>query len=36
MTVLRELKKYKLDLLELQKVRLEGGGTENVGDYTFF
>jgi hypothetical protein len=36
MTVSRELARYKLDLLEVQEVRWEGGGTERVGEYTFF
>jgi hypothetical protein len=33
---LRELAKYKLDLVGVQEVRWEGGGTEPVGEYTFF
>jgi hypothetical protein len=36
MKVLRELPKYKLDLVELQEVRWEGSGTEPAGEYTFF
>jgi hypothetical protein len=36
MTVSRELFKYKLDLLGVQEVRWEGGGTETAGEYTFF
>jgi hypothetical protein len=36
MTVLRELSKYKLDLVGVQEVRWEGGGTEPAGEYTFF
>jgi hypothetical protein len=36
MTVSRELLKYKLDLVEGQEVRWEGGGTEPAGEYTFF
>jgi hypothetical protein len=36
MTVLRELARYKLDLVGVQEVRWEGGGTEPAGDYTFF
>jgi hypothetical protein len=36
MTISRELSKYKLDLVELQEVRWEGGGTEPVAEYTFF
>jgi hypothetical protein len=34
MTVWRELFKYKLDLVGLQEVRWEGGGTEPAGEYT--
>jgi hypothetical protein len=36
MTVLRDLSKYKLDLVAAQEVRGEGGGTELAGEYTFF
>jgi exonuclease III len=36
MTVLRELARYKLDLLAVQEVRREGSGTEPAGEYTFF
>jgi hypothetical protein len=36
MTVSRELSKYKFDLVGVQEVRLEGGGTEPAGEYTFF
>jgi hypothetical protein len=36
MTVSRELAIYKLDLLEVQEVRWEGGGTEPAGEYTCF
>jgi hypothetical protein len=36
MTISRELSKYKLDSVGLQEVRWEGGGTEPVGEYTFF
>jgi hypothetical protein len=36
MTVLRELSKYKLDLVGVEKVRWEGNGNEPVGEYTFF
>jgi hypothetical protein len=36
MTVLRELARYKLDLVGVQEVRWEGGGTEPAVDYTFF
>jgi hypothetical protein len=31
-----ELSKYKLDLVGVQEVRWEGGGTEPAGEYTFF
>jgi hypothetical protein len=36
MTVSRELARYKLDLVGVQEVRWEGGGTEPAGKYTFF
>jgi hypothetical protein len=36
MTVSRELSTYKLDLVGVQEVRWEGGGTEPAGEYTFF
>jgi hypothetical protein len=36
MTVSRGLARYKLDLLGVQEVRWEGGGTDSVGEYTFF
>jgi exonuclease III len=35
-TVSGELAKYKLDLVGVQEVRWDKGGTELVGDYTFF
>jgi exonuclease III len=35
-TVSRELARYKLDLVGVQEVRCEGGGTEPAGEYTFF
>jgi hypothetical protein len=35
MTVLRELSKYKLDLVGVEEVRWDGGGTEPVSEYTF-
>jgi hypothetical protein len=35
-TVARELGKYKLDLVGVQEVRWEKGGTEWAQDYTFF
>jgi hypothetical protein len=36
MTVLRELLKYKLDLVRVQEVRWEGSDTEPAEEYTFF
>jgi hypothetical protein len=36
MAVLRELARYKSDLLGVLEVRSEGSGTEPVGEYTFF
>jgi hypothetical protein len=36
MTVSRELARYRLDLVGVQEVRWEGGGTEPAGEYTFF
>jgi hypothetical protein len=36
MTVVRELGKYKLDLVGVQEVRKEKGCTERAEDYTFF
>jgi exonuclease III len=35
-TVARELGKYKLDLVGVQEVRWDKGGTERAKDYTFF
>jgi hypothetical protein len=35
-TVSKELLKYRLDLVGVQEVRWEGGGTEPAGEYTFF
>jgi hypothetical protein len=35
MTVSRELSKYKLDLVGVQEVRWEGGGTGPAGEHTF-
>jgi exonuclease III len=35
-TVVRELGKYKLDLVGVQEVRWVKGGTERAEDYTFF
>jgi exonuclease III len=34
-TVARELGKYKLDLVGVQEVRWDNGGTERAEDYTF-
>jgi hypothetical protein len=34
-TVGEEISKYKLDLVGVQDVRWDGGGTEGVGKYTF-
>jgi hypothetical protein len=34
-TVLRELSKYNLDLVGMQEVRWEGGGTEPAGNYIY-
>jgi hypothetical protein len=36
MTVLREPARYKLDLVGVQEVRWQGGGTEPAGKYTLF
>jgi exonuclease III len=35
-TLSKELSKYRLDLVGVQDVRWEGGGTERAGEYTFF
>jgi exonuclease III len=35
-TVVRELGKCKLDLMGIQEVRWDKGGTEEAEDYTFF
>jgi hypothetical protein len=35
MTVSRELARYTLDLVGVQEVRWEGGGTEPAGEYIF-
>jgi hypothetical protein len=32
----RELARYKLDLVDVQEVRWEKGGTVRTGDYNFF
>jgi hypothetical protein len=34
-TVAREVEKYKLELMGVQEVRWEKGGTERAEDYTF-
>jgi hypothetical protein len=34
--VVEEISKYKLDLVRVQEVRWDGGGTEPTGEYTFF
>jgi hypothetical protein len=34
--VAEEISKYKLHLMEVQKVRWDGDGTEPAGEYTFF
>jgi hypothetical protein len=36
MAVSRELLRYELDLVGVQEVRWEGGGTESAVEYTFF
>jgi exonuclease III len=36
MTISRELARYKMDLVGVQEVRWEGGGTEPAGEYTSF
>jgi hypothetical protein len=36
LTVVRELARYKLDLVDVQEVRWEKGSTARAGDYTFF
>jgi exonuclease III len=35
-TIVRELGKYKLDLVGVQEVRWDKGGTERAEDYTFY
>jgi hypothetical protein len=32
----KDISKYKLDLVGVQEVRWDGGGTERAGEYTFF
>jgi hypothetical protein len=34
--VAEEISKYKLDLVGVQEIRWDGGGTEPAGDCTFF
>jgi exonuclease III len=34
--VAEEISKYKLDLVGVQEVRWDRGGTEPAGEYTFF
>jgi hypothetical protein len=34
--VAEEISKYKLDLVGVQEVRWDGGGTEPSGEYAFF
>jgi hypothetical protein len=34
--VVEEISKYSLDLVGVQEVRWDGGGTEPAGEYTFF
>jgi exonuclease III len=36
LTVEKELSKYKLDLVEVQEIRCDRGGTEPAGKYKFF
>jgi hypothetical protein len=36
MTAVKEISKYKLDLVGVQEVRWDSGGTEPTGEYTFF
>jgi hypothetical protein len=35
-TIIRELLKYKLDLVGVQEVRWDKGGTARAGNYIFF
>jgi hypothetical protein len=32
----KEISKYKLDVVGVEEVRLDGGGTKSPGEYTFF
>jgi hypothetical protein len=34
--IAEEYSKYNLDLVGVQEVRWDGGGTEPAGEYTFF
>jgi exonuclease III len=34
--VAEEISKYNLDLVEVQEIRWDGGGTETAGEHTFF
>jgi hypothetical protein len=34
--IAEEISKYNLDLVGVQEVRWDGGGTEPAGEYTFF
>jgi hypothetical protein len=36
MTVAKDISKYKLDLVGVQEVRWDRGGTKPAGKYTFF
>jgi exonuclease III len=33
--VVEEISNYKIDLVGVQEVRWDGGGTESAGEYTF-
>jgi hypothetical protein len=35
-TVSRDIARLKLEIVGVQEVRWEGGGTEPAGEYTFF
>jgi exonuclease III len=36
MTISRELARYKLDVMGVQEISWEGGGTKPAGEYAFF
>jgi hypothetical protein len=36
MTIVKEISRYKLDLMGVQEIRWDRGGTEPAGEYTFF